>query len=161
MMEAVQVTEQARKLGEFGFAGDDYVVPFEVGSLDVRGRIVQMGPMLDQILDRHNYPEPVARLLAEASVLTVLLGTLLKFEGKLILQTRTDGPVDMLVADFSTPRALRAYARFDADRVAAAIAEGKTAPEQLLGNGVLAMTIDQGSHTSRYQGIVQLDGKSL
>ncbi|MGD9915208.1 MAG: Hsp33 family molecular chaperone [Rhizobiaceae bacterium] len=161
MMEAVQVTEQARKLGEFGFAGDDYVVPFEVGSLDVRGRIVQMGPMLDQILDRHNYPEPVARLLAEASVLTVLLGTLLKFEGKLILQTRTDGPVDMLVADFSTPHALRAYARFDADRVAAAIAEGKTAPEQLLGNGVLAMTIDQGSHTSRYQGIVQLDGKSL
>ena len=56
------------KLGEFGFAGDDHVVPFEVGPLDVRGRIVQLGPMLDQILARHDYPEPVARLLAEVSV---------------------------------------------------------------------------------------------
>ena len=110
MMETVSLSEHAKKLGEFGHAGDDHVVPFEVNPLDVRGRIVQMGPMLDQILSRHDYPEPVARLLAEASVLTVLLGTLLKFDGKLILQTRTDGPVDMLVADFSTPRALRAYA---------------------------------------------------
>ena len=107
-----------RKLGEFGFAGDDHVVPFEVGPLDVRGRAVQLGPMLDQILDRHDYPEPVARLLAEACVLTVLLGTSLKFEGKFILQTRSDGPVDMLVADFATPRSLRAYARFDDERLA-------------------------------------------
>ena len=109
-----------RKLGDFGFAGDDHVVPFEVGPLDVRGRIVQLGPLLDSILARHDYPEPVARLLAEACVVAVLLGTSLKFEGKFILQTRTDGPVDMLVADFSTPRSLRAYARFDADRLAEA-----------------------------------------
>ena len=94
-------------------------MPFEVGPLDVRGRVVQLGPLLDAILDRHDYPEPVARLLAEACVLTVLLGTSLKFDGKFILQTRTDGPVDMLVADFTTPRSLRAYARFDADRLAA------------------------------------------
>ena len=111
---------------------------------------------------RHDYPEPVARLLAEACVLTVLLGTSLKFEGKFILQTRTDGPVDMLVADFSTPAALRAYARFDADAAGrSAMAAGKTAPEQLLGSGVLALTIDQGAHTQRYQGIVQLDGETL
>ena len=114
------MTETAPKLGDFGHAGDDHVVPFEVGPLDVRGRAVQLGPMLDAILSRHDYPEPVARLLAEACVVTVLLGTSLKFEGKFILQTRTDGPVDMLVADFSTPNALRAYARFDADKLAAA-----------------------------------------
>jgi molecular chaperone Hsp33 len=161
MMEIAKVSEQARKLGEFGHAGDDHVIPFEVAPLDVRGRIIQMGPMLDQILGRHDYPEPVARLLAEASVLTVLLGTLLKFEGKLILQTRTDGPVDMLVADFATPRSLRAYARFDKGRLAAAVQAGETSPEQLLGTGVLALTIDQGAHTTRYQGIVELDGKSL
>ncbi|MGE0502139.1 MAG: Hsp33 family molecular chaperone [Rhizobiaceae bacterium] len=161
MMEVVRVPEDAPKLGEFGFSGDDHVVPFEVASLDVRGRVVQMGPMLDAILSRHEYPEPVARLLAEASVLTVLLGTLVKFEGKLILQTRTDGPVDMLVADFSTPRSLRAYARFDAAKVEAAILAGETQPEQLLGKGVMALTIDQGVHTNRYQGIVQLDGSSL
>ena len=121
------------KLGEFGFAGDDHVVPFEVGPLDVRGRTVQLGPMLDQILERHDYPEPVARLLAEVCVLTVLLGTALKFDGKFILQTRSDGPVDMLVADFTTPRSLRAYARFDAERLADAIASGNDRPEQLLG----------------------------
>lgn len=155
------MTETERKLGEFGFAGDDHVVPFAVEPLDVRGRTVQLGPLLDQILDRHDYPEPVARLLAEACVVTVLLGTSLKFEGKFILQTRTDGPVDMLVADFTTPHSLRAYARFDADRVEQAIKAGMTAPEDLLGTGVLALTIDQGAHTQRYQGIVELNGISL
>jgi molecular chaperone Hsp33 len=153
--------DPARKLGEFGFAGDDHVVPFEVGPLDVRGRAVQLGPLLDTLLDRHDYPEPVARLLAEACVMTVLIGTSLKFEGKFILQTRTDGPVDMLVADFTTPGALRAYARFDEERVADAVGKKEASPEKLLGEGVLALTIDQGVYTQRYQGIVQLDGTSL
>ena len=142
-------------------AGDDAVVPFHVEALDARGRAVQLGPLLDTILARHDYPEPVARLLAEAIVVTVLLGTSLKFEGKFIAQTQTDGPVDMLVADFSTPSDVRAYARFDADRVAAAVAAGGDSPEQLLGKGVLALTIDQGRHMQRYQGIVALDGTSL
>ena len=153
--------KSGKKLGEFGFAGDDHVVPFEVSPLDVRGRAVQLGPMLDTLLGRHDYPEPVARLLAEACVVTALLGTSLKFEGKFILQTRTDGPVDMLVVDFTTPGSLRAYARFDAERVAAAIAGKQATSEQLLGKGALALTIDQGSHTQRYQGIVELDGISL
>jgi molecular chaperone Hsp33 len=161
MLEALHVTERPSKLGEFGHAGDDHVVPFAVDALDVRGRAVQLGPMLDAILSRHAYPEPVARLLAEACVLAVLLGTSLKFEGKFILQTRTDGPVDMLVADFSTPHALRGYARFDADRLEALLAAGEGDQQTLLGNGVLALTIDQGEHTQRYQGIVQLDGVSL
>lgn len=166
MLESMTVTgheakPREKKLGEFGHAGDDHVVPFEVAALDVRGRAVQLGAMLDAILSRHAYPEPVARLLAQAGVLTVLLGTSLKFQGKFILQTRTDGPVDMLVADFSTPDALRAYARFDADKVAALEAEGRTDDIALLGSGVLALTIDQGAHMQRYQGIVQLDGISL
>ncbi|MFB2549759.1 Hsp33 family molecular chaperone [Ensifer soli] len=148
-------------LGEFGHAGDDHVVPFQVDALDVRGRAVQLGPMLDAILGRHDYPAPVARLLAETIVLTVLLGTSLKFDGKLIVQTRGDGPVDLVVADFSTPQAVRAYARFDADALAAAVAAGRTAPHDLLGKGVLAFTIDQGPDTQRYQGIVELDGATL
>jgi molecular chaperone Hsp33 len=155
------LAETERKLGEFGFAGDDHVVPFEVAPLDIRGRCVQLGPLLDQILERHDYPEPVARLLSEAIVLTVLLGTSLKFDGKFILQTRSDGPVDMLVADFSTPKSLRAYARYDKERLAAAIAAGEDSPGKLLGTGVLALTIDQGAYTQRYQGIVQLDGASM
>ncbi len=161
MLEATQLTDREPRLGEFGHAGDDHVVPFEVGPLDVRGRAVQLGPMLDAILSRHDYPDAVARLLAEACVVTVLLGTSLKFDGKFILQTRTDGPIDMLVADFTTPGSLRAYARFDAERVDALVAAGTVSDEALLGSGVLALTIDQGAHMQRYQGIVQLDGTSL
>ncbi|WP_180898293.1 Hsp33 family molecular chaperone [Martelella soudanensis] len=149
------------QLGELGFAGDDMVVPFQVDALDVRGRTVQLGPLLDKMLARHAYPEPVARLLAEAVVLTALIGTSLKFEGKFTVQTKGDGPVDLLVADFSTPDALRGYARFDQDALDAAIAAGRSEPEALLGKGVLAFTIDQGGFMQPYQGIVELDGRSL
>jgi molecular chaperone Hsp33 len=117
--------------------------------------------MLDAILERHHYPAPVARLLAEVVVLTVLLGTSLKFEGKFTVQTKGDGPVDLLVADFATPENVRAYARFDQALLDQAIAAGQTEPEQLLGKGVLAFTIDQGKFSQPYQGIVELDGTSL
>ena len=155
------MNERTPTLGDFGFSGDDNVVPFDVETLDIRGRAVQLGPLLDRVLGRHDYPEPVANLLAEAIVLTVLLGTSLKFDGKFILQTRSDGPVDMLVADIRTPGSVRAYARYDAERVEAAMAAGSVAPEELLGEGVLALTVDQGAHMQRYQGVVQLDGASL
>ena len=141
--------------------GDDAVLPFHVEALDARGRAVQLGPLLDGILSRHAYPEPVARLLAEVVTITVLLGTSLKFDGKFIVQTQTDGPVDMLVADFSTPSDVRAYARYDEARVEAAVTAGSDRPEQLLGKGVLALTIDQGAYMQRYQGIVALDGTDL
>jgi molecular chaperone Hsp33 len=142
-------------------AGDDAVLPFQITELDARGRAVQLGAVLDGILGRHNYPKPVAKLVAEAVTLAVILGTSLKFEGKFILQTKSDGPVDLLVADFRTPHAVRAYARFDEERLNAAIAAGETSPAQLLGSGILAMTIDQGEFTQTYQGIVPLDGSSL
>ena len=155
------MSETAAKLGEFDFAGDDHVVPFQIEGLDARGRAVQLGGMLDTILGRHDYPEPVARLLAETIVLTVLLGTSLKFEGKLIVQTQTDGPVDLLVADFASPDSVRAYARFDEKAVAEAVAANRLEPQDLLGKGILAFTIDQGPYMQRYQGIVELDGASL
>ena len=155
------MTEMAPGLGEFDFAGDDHVVPFQVEGLDVRGRAVQLGPMLDAILERHNYPLPVARLVAETVVLTVLLGTSLKFDGKLIVQTKSDGPVDLVVADFATPDKVRAYARFNEEALAEALKDGRTQSHELLGKGVLAFTIDQGAHTQRYQGIVALDGATL
>ncbi|PYE31230.1 molecular chaperone Hsp33 [Rhizobium sp. PP-F2F-G38] len=155
------MVDKGPDLGEFGYAGDDRVVPFQVEGLDVRGRAVQLGPMLDAILERHNYPLPVARLVAETVVLTVLLGTSLKFDGKLIIQTKSDGPVDLVVADFSTPDRVRAYARYDEEALASAIEKGETDSQALLGQGVLAFTIDQGEFTQRYQGIVPLDGASL
>jgi molecular chaperone Hsp33 len=135
---------------------DDTVLPFEVGALDLRGRLTRLGPALDDILTKHDYPAPVGKLLGEAIVLTTLLGTSLKFEGRFILQTKTDGPVSFLVVDFKSPDRLRAYARFDAKR----LKEGQTSGA-LLGKGHLAMTIDQGADMSRYQGLVALDGGSL
>src|SRR6476619_4380964 len=135
---------------------DDTVLPFEVGALDLRGRLTRLGPALDDILTKHDYPAPVGKLLGEALVLTTLLGTSLKFEGRFILQTRTDGPVSFLVVDFKSPDRLRAYARFDAAR----LKDGQTSGE-LLGKGHLAMTIDQGADMSRYQGLVALDGGTL
>ena len=140
---------------------DDTVLPFAVESLDLRGRLVRLGPAVDTILRSHAYPAPVAKLLGEAIALTVLLGSVLKFEGRFILQTQTDGPVGMLVVDFRTPGSVRGCARFDKDAVAAAIAAGKDDAGALLGRGHLAMTIDQGPELSRYQGLVALEGKDL
>jgi molecular chaperone Hsp33 len=140
---------------------DDTILPFEVKALDLRGRIVRLGPAVDAILSRHDYPLPVAKLLGEAIVLTVMLGSSLKFEGRFILQTQSDGPVRMLVVDFTSPGRVRACARFDGERIAAAIAADQAAPGQLLGQGHLAMTIDQGPDMSRYQGLVPLEGNDL
>jgi len=142
-------------------AVDDTILPFAVKALDLRGRIVRLGPAVDTVLTRHDYPPPVAKLLGEAIVLTIMLGSSLKFEGRFILQTQTDGPVRMLVVDFTSPDKIRACARFDADRVAAAIAAGAAEPGKLLGHGHLAMTIDQGPEMSRYQGLVPLEGGDL
>ena len=135
---------------------DDAVLPFEVSALDVRGRLTRMGPALDEILTKHDYPAPVGKLLGEAIVLTTLLGSTLKFDGRFILQTQTDGPVSLIVVDFNAPDRLRAYARFDASK----LKDGQNSAD-LLGHGHLAMTIDQGADMSRYQGLVALDGGDL
>jgi molecular chaperone Hsp33 len=140
---------------------EDAILPFEVASLDLRGRVARLGPSLDRILGAHDYPLPVATLLGEAIVLTVLLGSALKFEGRFILQTQTDGPVRMLVVDFTAPGRVRGCARFDRARVEAAMAARAASAGALLGHGHLAMTIDQGPDMSRYQGLVALAGGDL
>jgi molecular chaperone Hsp33 len=135
---------------------DDAVISFEVNALDLRGRLTRMGPALDELLTKHDYPAAVGKLLGEAIVLTTLLGSSLKFDGRFILQTQTDGPVSFLIVDFQAPDRLRAYARYDAKRLKTAADSGA-----LLGKGHLAMTIDQGPDMSRYQGLVALDGGGL
>src|SRR6195952_2129793 len=135
---------------------DDAVLPFEVASLDLRGRLTRLGPPLDELLTKHDYPAPVGKLLGEAIVLTTLLGSSLKFDGRFILQTQTDGPVSFLIVDFQAPDRLRAYARYDATR----LKDGQDSGA-LLGKGHLAMTIDQGADMSRYQGLVALEGGNL
>ena len=143
---------------EIVLPSDDLVLPFQVEQADVLGRMVRLGPTVDTILSRHAYPEPVSRLLAEAVALTALLGASLKSDGKLILQTATDGPVDLLVVDYVVRGSVRGYARFDTERLAAVDADDDAA---LLGHGHLAMTIDQGTDAERYQGVVPLEGETL
>jgi molecular chaperone Hsp33 len=132
------------------------VLPFEVAPLDLRGRLTRLGPALDELLAKHDYPAPVAKLLGEAVVLTTLLGSALKFDGRFILQTQTDGPVSLMIVDFRAPDRMRAYARFDAERLLPGLTTG-----ELLGKGHMAMTVDQGPEMSRYQGLVALEGGTL
>src|SRR6202522_100899 len=135
---------------------DDAALPFEVAALDLRGRLTRLGPALDDILTKHDYPPVVGKLLGEAIVLTTLLGSPLKFDARFILQTQTDGPVSFMIVDFQAPDRLRAYARYDEKR----LKDGQDSGA-LLGKGHLAMTIDQGADMSRYQGLVALDGGNL
>jgi len=136
---------------------DDIVLPFAVESLSVRGRLVRLGPAIDLLLKRHDYPEAVSRLVAEATALAALLGSTLKTSGRFQLQTQSDGPVGMLLVDFDAPSHLRALARFDRERLDEASRSGG----DLLGRGHMAFTIDPGGDMTRYQGVVALEGLGL
>ena len=141
--------------------GDDLVLPFRTVKSDVIGRVIRLGPVIDSVLSRHAYPEPVSHVLGEALALTAMLGSALKTEAKLILQTKTDGPLDFLVADFVAPGKLRGYASFDKTDAALAETKGRGDQGALLGKGHVAMTIDRGDDKDRYQGIVSLDHEPL
>ena len=141
---------------------DDLVAAFQIEGWPLRGRIVRLGASIDEVLTRHAYPEPVADLLGEACALAALVGSSLKFEGKLIVQAQGDGPVSLVVADYDTTGGLRGYCSFDPDRVAgASTGFARPGAKTLLGQGVFIMTIDQGPETERYQGITAIEGETL
>ncbi|AWK86230.1 Hsp33 family molecular chaperone [Azospirillum thermophilum] len=141
---------------------DDLVQPFQIESSQLRGRIVKLGPTLDEILARHAYPDTIARFLAETMTLAVLLSSMLKYDGIFTLQTKGDGPVKLMVADITSVGDIRAYAQFDEAELAKAEDDALIAPAPaLLGKGYIAFTVDQGPNTDRYQGIVELYGKTL
>jgi molecular chaperone Hsp33 len=137
----------------------DFVRSFQIEGMNVRGRIVHLTDLADRVLAAHAYPDSVSRIVGEALALTALLGASLKFEGMLTLQTRSDGPLRMIVADYTTPGTLRACATFDRDGVEALGANPSFA--DLVGKGSLAITIDPGGDMERYQGIVPLDAMGL
>ncbi len=139
---------------------DDIVLPFQIEPSGLRGRLVRLGASVDAILGQHDYPLPVATALAEMVALSAALAATLKYEGVFNLQIKGDGPVRMMVADVTTDGAVRGYAMFDADKVAA-LGEGQPSVPRLFGAGYLAFTVDQGQDTERYQGIVELTGATL
>ncbi|NBB53037.1 Hsp33 family molecular chaperone [Rhizobium sp. CRIBSB] len=141
---------------------DDLAAAFQIEGWPVRGRIVRLGDAIDTVLSAHDYPEPVAALLGEACVLAALVGSSLKFEGRLIVQAQGDGPVRYVVADYDTSGAMRGFCRFDPDEVAQA-SQGFVRPgaRTLLGQGVFIMTLDRGPDFERTQGITPIEGESL
>ncbi|MGV3553661.1 MAG: Hsp33 family molecular chaperone HslO [Croceibacterium sp.] len=144
-------------LDETGF---DRILQFTLPDRNARGRIVRLGPVLEQILDTHAYPPGLRELLGEALVLTALMGALLKDEGsQLTLQAQADeGIISLLVCDYRGGE-LRGYARHDPERFATLGASPTL--EQLFGAGYLAITFDLALTGQRYQGVVPLEGASL
>ena len=143
-----------------GRQADDIVQPFQIEGPGLRGRLVRLGPAVDTVLKRHDYAPPVAALLAETLALAVALAAALKYEGIFTLQIKGDGPVSMIVADVASDGALRGYAEVRADLPPEPDILAAPVP-RLVGTGHLAFTVDQGEHTERYQGIVELAGTSL
>jgi molecular chaperone Hsp33 len=147
---------------------DDLVQPFQIDPFHLRGQLVRLGPLLDEILTRHDYPDPVAEMLGTGIALAVALARALKYDGVFTLQTKGDGPMRLMVADVTTAGAVRGYAQTNAEKLERALAAAESggipllgSVPRLLGAGYLALTVDQGEHTDRYQGIVELQGASL
>tara|TARA_R110000868_G_scaffold46376_3_gene153213 strand:- start:78 stop:1013 length:936 start_codon:yes stop_codon:yes gene_type:complete len=141
---------------------DDHVQPFQLENGAARGRLVRLGPAVETVIRGHGYPEPVAALLTQALALAALVAGIFKFDGVFSLQAKGDGPVGILVADLTSEGALRGFAQFDADALAALDDTWRDGPvPHLLGGGYLAFTVDQGGDTDSYQGIVDLTGATL
>ncbi len=149
---------------------DDFVQTFQLDKSNLRGRIVRLGPTLDKILDAHNYPLPIAHLVAETMTLSVCLSSMLKYEGIFTLQAKGDGPLNMLVSDVTSAGILRGCATFDKERFQTSreqVSALKTVEgdqnhlAQYLGKGYIAFTVDQGGYSDRYQGMVELKGASM
>ncbi len=138
---------------------DNFIQLFQFENSNIRGRIVRLGDVLDGILTAHNYPEDVAHLTGEVLTLCAMLSSMLKYDGIFTLQTQSDGVVPMLVGDVTSAGHVRACATFKPEEIGAATWSEDRA--ELLGKGYMAFTVDQGEHTERYQGIVELKNTSL
>jgi molecular chaperone Hsp33 len=139
-------------------AVNDLSLPFQLDAGAVRGRLIRLGPAFDKMIGNHAYPPSVAALLGQAVTLAAALAGSLKFEGVFSVQAQGSGPVSLLLADVTNAGHIRGYARYDGDYVTQ---DPAATVDELMGRGHLAFTVDQGAHTERYQGIVELVGPTL
>ncbi len=143
-------------------AWDDTVLPFQLDRSDIRGRVVRLDGVLDEVLSQHDYPPAIERLVAEATLLTALIGPTIKLRWKLSLQVRGDGPARLVATDYFAPNApgepgrLRAYASFDRERL-----DELADPFPQIGHGYFAVLIDQGEGTTPYSGMTPIAGTTL
>jgi len=143
-------------------AWDDTVLPFQLDRSDIRGRVARLDGVLDRVLAQHDYPRAIEALVAEAALLTALIGQTIKLRWKLSLQVRGEGPVRLIATDYygpsedGQPARIRAYAGFDEDRI-----DPDADPFSQIGKGYFAILIDQGPGNVPYQGITPIAGGSL
>jgi molecular chaperone Hsp33 len=143
-------------------AWDDTVLPFQLDRSSIRGRVARLDGALDQVLKQHNYPPVIEALVAEAAVLTALIGQSVKLRWKLSLQIRGKGPARLIATDYYGPSAdgeparIRAYASYDAGRL-----DLDAVPFSQIGEGYFAVMIDQGADMTPYQGFTPIAGGSL
>lgn len=143
-------------------AWDDTVLPFQLDKIDIRGRVARLDGVLDAVLEQHDYPPLVEAMVAEAALLTALIGQTIDLRWKLSLQIRGDGPLRLIATDYygptkeGEPARIRAYASYDKDTIDLA-----ADPFGQIGKGFLAILIDQGNDMKPYQGITPLTGGSL
>lgn len=133
----------------------DFTQRFLFDETDVRGELATLDRSYAEVLAKHPYPEPVAQLLGEMLAAAALLCGTLKFEGLLVLQARSSGPIPLLMVECSSEREVRGIARYDEAAMAAS-----AALDELMPDGILTLTIDP-RHGQRYQGIVPLEGANL
>ena len=145
----------------FPMPDDSHIQTFHLENANLRGRIIRIGSVLNDIIKPHHHPEIVEALIAEAVALALLLGSMLKYEGTFILQAQGDGIVKRIVSDVTSNNEVRATAGFDAEALANLPVKDKYTIRDLMGTGYLAFTVDQGQYAERYQGIVELQGDSL
>lgn len=143
-------------------AWDDTVLPFQLDTSGIRGRVARLDGVLDEVLRQHNYPPLIEALVAEAALLTALIGQTIKLRWKLSLQVRGKGPARLIATDYYGPSAdgeparIRAYASYDAERL-----DLDAAPFSQIGDGYFAVMLDQGEGMVPYQGFTPIAGGSL
>ena len=144
----------------------DNCASFHIEDGAFMGRLVRLDDVVNTIISKHSYPQNVSAVVAESTALGALLASALKYDGLFTLQTKSNGPVSMVVVDVTSDGAIRACANFDEERIKKAQELRKTEGEieaapHWLGEGYLAFTVDQGKDTDLYQGVVDLQGKNL
>ncbi len=134
---------------------DNVSLPYRIENIAAHGRIVKLGKVADDILSRHDYDEALANLLGEFVALTAIMGSALKFIGRFVVQTKTNGAIPMMVCDIKTDGTIRAYAMKNEEKYAHIC--NKPSQMDLMGKGYISFTVDQGDNMERYQGIVPLE----
>lgn len=161
MSDEFEPTTAEPSIVAFPLPDDSHIQTFHLENANLRGRIVRIGKVLNDIIQPHEYPLAVQSVVAEAVALALLLGSMLKYEGTFILQAQGDGILKRVVSDVTSAHAVRATAGYDKEALSQLPPQDHYSIAELMGKGYLAFTVDQGEHAERYQGIVELKGESL